>query len=52
MMNLHTSVTDNNAYTMLYVRSLMFDLRMNKHTCITENTTYTILYVRALCQIY
>jgi hypothetical protein len=32
IMNVHTCVTDNTTYAMLYVRS-MSDLMMNVHTC-------------------
>jgi hypothetical protein len=48
IMNVHTCVTDNTTYAMLYVRS-MSDLMMNVHTCVTDNTTYAMLYVRSIC---
>jgi len=50
-MNAYICVTDQTAYTMVYVRSLCPDLKMNVHTYVTDNTTYTMLYVRSLCQI-
>ena len=47
MMNVHTCVTDDTTYIMLYVKSLSV-VMMNVYTCVTNNATYIMLYVRSL----
>jgi len=48
MRNVHTCVTDNTTYTLVYVRPVCQILMMNVHTCVTNNTTYTMFYVRSV----